>query len=84
MKVDRESVSVDIAGLDEVSSVDESLLTVLRAQGAQTMEQLASSLAGISWAQVFMAIDRLSRSGAVSLRPSGRRDYHVSINRAVA
>jgi hypothetical protein len=55
----------------------------LRGRGPQTIEMLAS-LPGLSWPQVFMAVDRLSRSGAVSLRPAGRAEYQVSINRTAA
>ncbi|MEK6617285.1 MAG: hypothetical protein AABY90_01185 [Nitrospirota bacterium] len=65
-------------------STDERLLSALRGMESQTIESLCSLLPGMTWSQVFLAIDRLSRSGVVSLRPSGRRDYQVSLNRAVA
>ncbi|MGH8712156.1 MAG: hypothetical protein ACREVA_12750, partial [Burkholderiales bacterium] len=68
---------------DKRCSTDERLLSALRGEGPQTIEMLAS-LPGLSWPQVFMAVDRLSRSGAVSLRPTGRGEYQVSLNRAAA
>lgn len=67
-----------------VLSTDERLLSALRGMQPQTIDTLCSVLPGMTWSQVFLAIDRLSRSGVVSLRPSGRRDYQVSLNRAAA
>ena len=64
-------------------SVDERLLMALRETGPQTLEKLAL-LPGLSWPQVFLAIDRLSRSGAVSLQRTRRFEYEVSINRMAA
>jgi DNA-binding MarR family transcriptional regulator len=57
------------------------LIQALHRRGPQTIEAL-SSTSGLSWSQVFMAIDRLSRSGMVALRRSGRGEYQVSVNGA--
>lgn len=65
--------------IDNSLSTDEQLLAILGEVGPRTIEEL-SSLPGMSWPPVFLALDRLSRSGAVSLRPSGRGEYQVSIN----
>lgn len=67
---------------DRRISADERLLAALATEGPQTIESLAS-LPGLSWAPVFLALDRLSRSGEVLLRPVGHGEYQVSINRAV-
>lgn len=64
-------------------STEERLVAALKSGGPQTIEMLAS-LPGMSWAPVILAVDRLSRSGTVSLRPAGRGEYQVSINEAVA
>ncbi len=61
--------------------VEQRLLAALKGQGVQTMEQLASLQPTVSWAQVFLAIDRLSRSGLVFLRREGGGRYSVSLNR---
>jgi hypothetical protein len=66
-----------------VGSTEVRILLVLEGAGSQTLERLAE-LSGMSWAQVFLAIDRLSRSGTISLRQNGSREYHVSINKAIA
>lgn len=66
---------------EPVSWVDQRLLAALRMRGAQTIEQLASLQPTVSWAQVFLAIDRLSRSGLVLLRRDGGCRYCVSLHR---
>lgn len=63
-------------------STDERILSVLK-RGPQTLGQL-SALPDVSWAQAFLAIDRLSRSGAISLKRTAGRDYQVSLNRVAA
>ncbi|TAJ07788.1 MAG: hypothetical protein EPO61_11705 [Nitrospirae bacterium] len=67
--------------LESASGVEQRLLDALTVKGAQTMEQLASLQPTVSWAQVFLAIDRLSRSGLVFLRRDGGCRYCVSLNR---
>nr|MBI3612591.1 hypothetical protein [Nitrospirota bacterium] len=67
-----------------VSPVEERLLDELKMRGVQTIEQLASSQPTVSWAQVFLAVDRLSRSGLVSLQRAGGCRYSVSLNGAQA
>lgn len=63
------------------TSVEQRLLGALKTRGAQTIEQLASSQPTVSWAQVFLAIDRMSRAGMVFLRREGGARYCVSLNR---
>jgi hypothetical protein len=38
---------------------------------------------GLDWSQVFLAIDRLSRSGDIRLQRAGRLQYEVRIKQAV-
>jgi predicted transcriptional regulator len=59
------------------SSSEDSLLEMLRRRGPQTMETL-SLISGLSWNQVFSAIDRLSRQGSVSLQRRPPCEYQVS------
>jgi len=65
-------------------STDELLLEALRGMQPQTIESLCTLLPGMTWSQVFLAVDRLSRAGAVSLQPTQRCEYQVSLRRAVA
>jgi len=64
-------------------SSDHQLLEALRRSGPQTIEAL-SSVSGLSWGQVFLAIDRLSRTGNVSLRRLPSCHYQVSLSGALA
>lgn len=59
-------------------SVDRTVLLLLRRNGAQTIEDL-TTLTGIGWGQVFMSVDRLSRTGKVALTPVYPSEYRVSI-----
>ena len=60
-------------------SVDEWIVDLLQTNGPQTMDQLANAITGINWAQFFLAVDRLSRSGRVSVWPPRNGDYLVSL-----
>jgi hypothetical protein len=64
----------------ERPSVDEWIVEVLRERGAQTLDHLGGSLPGVNWAQFFLAIDRLSRTGKITLWPPKNGDYLVSLN----
>ena len=64
-------------------STDELLLEALRGMQPQTIESFCSLLPGMTWSQVFLAIDRLSRSGVVTLEPIRRCEYQISLNAAV-
>ncbi len=58
---------------------DEKLIATLKRRGPMTIEEL-SSQAGVSWAQMFAAVDRLSRAGIVLLRRIGP-EYLAAYNR---
>jgi hypothetical protein len=59
-------------------SVDRMMLRFLKKEGAQYLDDIAT-LSGIGWSQVFLAIDRLSRIGRVSLTPVRPCGYRVSL-----
>lgn len=59
-------------------SVDRKILLLLRRDGAQTIDGL-SMLTGLEWGQVFLAVDRLSRTGKVSMAPVYPSEYRVSV-----
>lgn len=63
-------------------SVDRKLLRLLRQKGAQTINVLATST-GFEWGQVFQSVDRLSRSGKVSLTAVYPSEYCVSVRDSV-
>ncbi len=59
------------------------VLDILRNGQVRTMDSLVEA-SGLDWPQVFLAIDRLSRSGDIRLQRGGGRQYEISVNRAVA
>jgi len=61
-------------------SVDRKMLLLLRRKGAQTIDGLAT-LTGIGWGQVFLSVDRLSRTGKVLLTAVYPSEYRVSVGR---
>jgi hypothetical protein len=61
-------------------SVDRTVL-LLRRKGAQTIEGL-TLLTGIEWGQVFVSVDRLSRTGKVLLTAVYPSEYRVSVGSA--
>ena len=52
----------------------------LENHGPCTLEALAHKLPICSWNQVFMAVDALSRDGAITLQPQARFQYLVSLS----
>ena len=61
-------------------SVDRTVL-LLRRKGAQTIEGL-TLLTGIEWGQVFVSVDRLSRTGKDLLTAVYPSEYRVSVGSA--
>ena len=57
---------------------DERLVQALKNSGPQTLERLAAA-AGLTWSELFFAVDRLSRSGRVTLKRLRRSEYEVSL-----
>ena len=64
-------------------STEEMVLDILGNGQVRTMDSLVEA-SGLDWSQVFLAIDRLSRSGDIRLQRGVARQYEVSVNRAVA
>ncbi len=60
---------------EERSSIEEWVLKVLEDEGMQTLDQLGLLLPSGNWARLFLALDRMSRSGRIVLWSNGRGDY---------
>ena len=55
------------------------IMGVLRRLGHCELDTLCAECADLTWNQVFMEIDRMSRTGEVLLRGSGHGTYVVSL-----
>jgi hypothetical protein len=56
-------------------SIEDWVLDVLEREGMQTLDQLGLLLPSENWARLFLALDRMSRSGRIALWSNGRGDY---------
>jgi hypothetical protein len=61
-----------------ISSTEQRMLDVLNEAGPFTLDALSTRF-DMSWPQVFLAVDRLSRSRHVALHRTQSREYVVSI-----
>lgn len=52
-------------------TVGEEILEVVRANPDCTLEELTQRLDWLSWSQIFLEVDRLSRSGQLILTQTG-------------
>jgi hypothetical protein len=52
---------------DDAAQAERIVMDYLQTHGPTTMEILVRALVGLSWAQVFSAVDRLSRANKVQL-----------------
>lgn len=62
---------------DDAAQADRIVMEFLRTHGPITMDQLVRALMSLSWAQVFSAVDRLSRANKVHLGQTLQRDYTI-------
>jgi hypothetical protein len=62
---------------DDAAQAERIVMEFLQTHGPTTMERLVRALVGLSWAQVFSAVDRLSRANKVQLAQTPQRDYTI-------
>jgi hypothetical protein len=60
------------------TTVEDQVIDMLHRAHAFDLEEITRQCTGLSWNQVFLAVDRLSRSGQVMLVPRGRGSYTVT------
>lgn len=61
-------------------SVEQWVLSVLMEHGERSLDELGQSLPEMNWAQLFLTIDKLSRSGKICLHRAKDGDYIVGIS----
>ena len=59
-------------------TVEDQVIDIVRRVHACDLEEVVRQCAGLTWNQVFLAVDRLSRRGEVRLVPRGRGMYTVA------
>jgi len=57
------------------ATVEDQMIDILHRADAFDLEEITRQCTGLSWNQVFLAVDRLSRIGEVMLVPRGRGSY---------
>jgi hypothetical protein len=68
-----------ICSLQNSPSIDEWITAALRGKGEQTLDALGSLLPETNWAQLFLAVDRLSRAKKIRIRQTSDHDYVLSL-----
>ena len=61
------------------AQADRLVMDFLRMHGPTTMDTVVRALVTLSWAQVFSAVDRLSRTNQLLLRQTPDYDYTIRI-----
>lgn len=58
--------------------IEDQVIEVLQKVQACALEDVTRQCTNLTWNQVFLAVDRLSRSGEVVLKPTGLGTYTVT------
>jgi hypothetical protein len=64
--------------------IEVAIFSILERQGSISLEELVRMLPAYTWNQVFLAVDRLSREGNLTLRHPGRFAYLSLASRPLA
>ncbi len=65
--------------MTQIFSIESAIRQQLGRVGACSLDELAALLPGYSWAQVFSAVDRMTREGTVALKHPGPLRYLLSL-----
>ena len=60
------------------TTVEDQVIAILHRADACDLEEVARTCTNLTWNQVFLAVDRLSRSGEIVLMPGGRGMYTLT------
>ena len=59
-------------------TAEDQVIDILHRAQACDLEEVTRQCPDLTWNQVFLAVDRLSRSGKIKLVPSGRGTYTLT------
>jgi hypothetical protein len=60
------------------TTVEVQVIDIVHRAGACDLEEITRQCANLTWNQVFLAVDRLSRCGEIMLMPRGQGLYTVT------
>jgi hypothetical protein len=60
------------------TAVEDQVIDIVHRDQACDLEDVTRQCSNLTWNQVFLAVDRLSRSGEIRLVPRGRGMYTVT------
>lgn len=63
------------------TTVEDQVIGVLHRTQTCDLEEVARQCTNLTWNQVFLAVDRLSRNGEIMLMPRGRGSYTLTFPR---
>ena len=63
----------------DASVQEEFIIDMLQRTGPCCLDDLVSYLPNLSWGEVFVAIDRMSRDGRLALRQHGYSTYQITL-----
>jgi hypothetical protein len=59
--------------------VEEAIVETLQRSGPCCLDEVVTDLRNFSWGEVFLAVDRMSRDGRVSLLQLGYSTYQITL-----
>ena len=60
--------------------IEEAIIEKLRRSGSCCLDDVVMYLPNLSWREVFLAVDRMSRDGRLLLRQLGYSTYQISLS----
>ena len=60
------------------ATVEDQVINIVRSAHICDLEEVARQCIDLTWNQVFLAVDRLSRRGEIKLAPRGRGLYTIT------
>jgi hypothetical protein len=61
------------------TTVEDQVIDIVHRAHACDLEEVTRQCPNLTWNQVFLAVDRLSRSGEIMLVPRGRGTYTLTL-----
>ena len=63
--------------------IEEAIIETLRRCGPCCLDDVVTYLPNLSWGEIFLAVDRMSRDGRVLLRQLGYSTYQIALRSPV-